>query len=442
MPHRLTWLAALVLVSVPALSAAAQQPASLTGTWSIAFDYHGTPSYWALHLTDSAGKLTGDLDGDKLEGKLERNHITFRAVDPRGGYEDVDATVSANKMTGKVTWKEVGNSERGTYDFTAVLPATHTGPPQRHEFVPTEFRRQFSAQTPPVLHLFPGDTLHTTTVDAGGTDEHGVRRSMGGNPETGPFYIEGAMPGDTLVVHLVRLKLNRDTAISDNGIVPRATNTHLVIQTKDNNDDVTWTLDREHGIATTTKPGDHLKTYAVPMKPMLGCIATAPSPGQAIPTGDSGSFGGNMDFNEVVEGNTVYLPVGNPGALLYFGDGHALQGDGELNGNALETSMDVEITLDVIHGKQPYSPRVESPDKIMAMGLAGSLDDALKTATDNMARWLAEDYKLSPSEIAQVLGTSAEYHISEVADRNAGIVLEIRKDRLATITRTPVPATK
>jgi acetamidase/formamidase len=137
-----------------------------------------------------------------------------------------------------------------------------------------------------------------------------------------------------------------------------------------------------------------------------------------------------MDFNEIVEGATVYLPVSNPGALLYVGDGHALQGDGELNGNALETSMDVEFTVDVIPSKRVPGPRVESATHIMAMGLAGSLDDAFRIATDNMANWLSDTYSLTPSEIGQVLGTSAEYKVSEVADRNAGIVLKINKERL------------
>ena len=140
-----------------------------------------------------------------------------------------------------------------------------------------------------------------------------------------------------------------------------------------------------------------------------------------------------MDFNEVVEGATLYLPVNAPGALLYLGDGHAAQGDGELNGNALETSMDVEFTVDVIPQKGISSPRVESPTHLMAMGLSGSLDDAFRTATANMAQWLADDYKLTPSEIAQVLGTTAEYKVSEVADRNAGIVVKINKERLATL---------
>jgi amidase len=114
---------------------------------------------------------------------------------------------------------------------------------------------------------------------------------------------------------------------------------------------------------------------------MLGCIATAPGPAQAPPgTGDSGSYGGNMDFNEITDGATIYLPVSNPGALLYLGDAHAAQGDGELNGNALETSMDVEFSVDVIPNKRPPAPRIETSTSIMAMGL-GSLDDAFRGAT-------------------------------------------------------------
>jgi acetamidase/formamidase len=131
-----------------------------------------------------------------------------------------------------------------------------------------------------------------------------------------------------------------------------------------------------------------------------------------------------MDINEIREGATVYLRVAIPGALLYFGNAHAAQGDGELNGNPLETSMDVELTVDVIPNKHIGDPRVETATDIITMGLDSSLNDAFKEATSDMASWLDEDYKLTPSEIAQVLGTAAEYHVSEVADRNAGMVLK------------------
>jgi len=184
-------------------------------------------------------------------------------------------------------------------------------------------------------------------------------------------------------------------------------------------------------VATPEKPAEHLTHYSVPLRPMLGCVAVAPGIAQAPPgTGDSGGYGGNMDFNEIIEGAMVYLPVRVPGALLYVGDGHAAEGDGELNGNALETSMDVEITVDVIPAKRIPGPRVESATHVMAVGLDGSLDDAFRDATANMAQWLTDEYKLTPSEVAQVLGTASEYKVSEVADRNAGIVLKINKERL------------
>ncbi|MES2391962.1 MAG: acetamidase/formamidase family protein [Acidobacteriota bacterium] len=426
-----------LLAAALAAPLAAQQPANLTGTWTISTDFFGSTMYWQLHLTDTAGHLTGDLDGDKVEGTHDGSHVKFVATDPKGGYEDVTGTLANNSFAGNLIWLRESDSadKAASHPYTATLqPAPRSGPPQRLEFKPTVFYRQFSAAIAPVAHLWPGDTIHTTTVDAGGTDEHGIVRSAGGNPETGPFFIETAMPGDTLAVHILHLKPNRETAISDDGLDPRVLNPDLSVRTKDVGDDtLTWKLDLEHNVATTTRPGDHLKQFTVPFHPMLGCIATAPRPGPAFPTGDSGDWGGNMDFNEVVEGNTVYLPVSVPGALLFFGDAHALQGDGELNGNALETSMDVELSVDIIHNHRTPSPRIESPTEIMAMGLEGSLDDAIKSATNNMAHWLSDTYKLSPSEIAQVLGTLAEFRISEVADRNAGIVLKLRKDRLATI---------
>src|SRR5258707_14688699 len=168
---------------------------------------------------------------------------------------------------------------------------------------------------------------------------------------------------------------------------------------------------------------------------MLDCVGAGGGAAEgAAGTGDGGRGGGSMDVEERGEGGAGWLPVSTPGAMLYVGDGHALQGDGELNGNALETSMDVEFTVDVIPGKRVPGPRVESATHIMAMGLAGSLDDVFRGATANMAQWLSDEYKLTPSEVAQVLGTSAEYKVSEGADRNAGVELKISKERLKALS--------
>jgi amidase len=418
----------------------AQEPArpantGVTGSWMVNTDYFGSTIYYRLELKQEGEKLTGDFGGDKLEGTLKGTTVYFLAKDEDGGTDELKGTLQGTTITGTVVFTHPDDPHPTTHKIIAeLIPTRRAQALQRHEFVPTTFYRQFSAAIKPVLTIAPGDTVHTTTVDAGGKDEKGVTRILGGNPETGPFYVETAQPGDTLAVHLTRLRLNRDWAESDDFLVGRAVDNDLAAEMKDLGKTVRWHLDAEHGVATPDKPAEHLKQYSVPLRPMLGCVAVAPGAAQAAPgTGDSGRYGGNMDFNENAEGATIYLPVSVPGALLYVGDGHAVQGDGELNGNALETSMDVEFTVDVIPAKRIRGPRVESATHIMAMGLAGSLDDAFREATSNMAQWLTDEYKLTPSEVAQVLGTSAEYKVSEVADRNAGMVLKINKERLKSL---------
>jgi amidase len=425
--------AALLLLAAPALA-----QTSVTGRWFVTTDVFGTPQYQRLDLTQQGEKLTGNLGGAKLEGTVTGTTLHAFAKDPQGGGAETSAIFKDGKLTGTVIWTDSDPlTPPETHTFSAFLVTPRTPiPPQRHEFAPTAYYREFSAKNPPVLTVNPGDTIHTTTVDAGGTDFKGVHRVMGGNPETGPFYIASALPGDTLVVHITRLKLNRDYAVSGSGLVGRAMGPGLAVRMKDAGDGVRWNLNREAGTASPAKPGEHMGHFAVPLRPMLGCIAVAPRPAQAAPqTGDSGDWGGNMDFNELTEGATLYLPVYQPGALLYFGDGHAAQGDGELTGDALETSMDVELTVDIIPAKRIPSRRVETTTHLIAMGLDGSLDDAFKSATQNMATWLADDYKLTPVEIAELFGSAAEYHVSEAADRNAGIVLKLPKSVLATLTK-------
>jgi amidase len=445
-----TLLCAGILFTVSAKPQDAQKPPAaaegpLSGRWIITAEYLGTPVNLSMELKQNGSKLTGNFDGDKLEGTVTGNSVHFLAKDDQGGSEEGTATVQGDSMSGTIIYIDGTNPTHPmNTPFTATLaPKRPAGPPKRHEFTPTVFYREFSPTNKPVLTVSPGDTIHTTTVDAGGTDEKGVPRVMGGNPQTGPFYLETAVPGDTLVVHLTRLRLNRDWAMSDDFVVGRGLNSDLAVKMKDGGKTIRWHLDTEHGIATPEKPAEHLAHYSVPLKPMLGCVAVAPGLTHAPPpTGDSGSWGGNMDFNEIVEGATLYLPVSVPGALLYVGDGHAAQGDGELTGNALETSMDVEFTVDVLPGKRIPGPRVESTTHLMAMGLAGSLDDAFREATSSMADWLTNDYKLTPSEVAQVLGSAAEYKVSEVADRNAGIILKLNKERLQSLVPSTTPPSK
>jgi amidase len=316
----------------------------------------------------------------------------------------------------------------------AGSPAGATERHELHEFTPAVFYNEFSATTPPVLRIAPGDTVRTTTIDAAGSDENGVSRGKGGNPQTGPFYVIGAAPGDTVAVHLTRLRLNRDWAISTDTLSNLAMTPELAARMKFQGQLVRWRLDVQRGVAMRENAPANLANYSVPLKPMLGCVALAPSPAEPVHhTGDFGPWGGNLDFNEIVEGTTVFLPVNVPGGLLYFGDAHAAQGDGELSGNGLETSMDVEVRVDLLRGSSIPAPRVESSTHVMTMGLSSSLDDAMRKATTNLIEWLMAKYDLALPEVSQVVGTSAEYRVSVVVGRNAGIVIKLHKDRLRSL---------
>lgn len=168
---------------------------------------------------------------------------------------------------------------------------------------------------------------------------------------------------------------------------------------------------------------------------MLGCVGVAPrfdSP--PISSRDEDYFGGNLDFAEVTAGATVLLPVNIPGALLYLGDAHAVQGDGELTGSALETSLDIEISVELLRGKRWKGPRIETDPYLMSLGLDGSLDAALARATSDLADWLEAEYKLGPEAVAPIFGTALEYRIAEIADRNVHVVAKLRKERLARLT--------
>jgi len=401
--------------------------ADFSGEWEFAGNYLGEANYARVTLKVENSKLIGKLNELKLEGTVKDDDLTFSAKRPNGDtFGDFSGKLRGDKLEGQGVW-----SGDRKVTWSAKRTIAPPGAPRVHDFEPTQFHRVFSDAIPPVLHIFPGDTVRTWTVDAGGTDSKGIRRSLGGNPQTGPFYIEGALPGDTLVVKLNRVRLNRDSAFSGNRIAASALTPTYVERTKyDDNFDSNWSLDRENGVGRLKQPPERLKNYTVKLQPMLGCIAVAPPSHQAFRTGYLGSYGGNLDYNQIREGTTVYLPVNAPGALLFVGDGHAAQGDGELTGDALETSMQVEFTVSLIKGESTGSPRAENDDYLMSLGIANSLTEAMQSATTDLANWLQREHKLKPNEAAIVLGTAVQYNIAEVVDPVAHVVAKVRKDVL------------
>ncbi|MEA9556741.1 acetamidase/formamidase family protein [Xanthomonas nasturtii] len=362
-------------------------------TWIVRTDLWGNPVFSTLSIDRTGNRISGDLDGDTIDGGASGDRLTLTATDRQQRTSRYVLRLKGKELTGTTEGPDTNDpAARATHAVTGWRVPDRDGGPRTVEFSPTDYSNTWNADRKPALIVWPGDTIHTTTVDSGGVDAQGKTRALFGNPQTGPFFVAGAQPGDTLAVHIRRLKLNRDWADSLDSIVGRALGAALVPEAAALGKPIKWRLDRETGRARPENATGPLAGYLVPVKPMLGGMAVAPGFGMpAISTGDTGRFGGNMDFNEVVEGNTVYLPVQQPGALLYFGDAHALQGDGETTQHALETSMDVTVTVDLIKGRSVSMPRVESPTQIMVLGQAGSLDEALKSASTGMVQWLQQD---------------------------------------------------
>jgi amidase len=413
------------------------QTTDVKGDWVVNIVRFGEPDYTRLNLESKNGHYIGKIWGDvQLDGVLKGSAVEFQCT-----YKEED---KQEKSCGSLSVSASGNEMQGQgklFDepasFSAKRDTPWNGTPRTHQFTPSHFYRQFSGATEPALHINPSDTVQTKCVDAGGVDEKGEHRSQGGNPLTGPFYVEGAVPGDTLVVHLNRVRLNRDTAgIYNDMVVGSAVDPYYFRDLKRVKDfDSSWKLDRATQTAMLTKPTDRLKDFKISLHPMLGCVGVAPAARQAFRSGNLGNYGGNMDYNQFREGVTLYMPVFQLGALLFVGDGHATEGDGELTGNALETSMDVEFTVDIIRGKSLGQPRAENSEYVMVSGIGGSLTDALQAATTGMSRWLEDEYKLNPGEIAMVLGSSMRYDIAEVVDPQVHVVAKLSKSVLAQIAK-------
>jgi acetamidase/formamidase len=416
-------VAALLLVLSTPLRAATP---NLAGDWIAeiaASDVsNGITSYYRFTLAQNGSVLTGSIRGNALSGTVQAN----------GQFE-----LRQSNQFWKGTVKD-GTLSATTADTQSSRPlsvrAYREVPPSRartHVFEPKEFHRLLSGSITPVLRIAPGDTVKTSTIDATGQDAQSVRRSAGGNPQTGPFYVEGALPGDTLVIRLLKIQLNRNTAITTNTIAANALEPSYFAQLGESRFAmVEWQLDRAQGVARLSAPTPKMKNYRVPLRPFLGCIGVAPPERAAIRTSRLGAYGGNLDYNRLVEGTAVYLPVFQIGALLFIGDGHAAQGDGELAGNALETSLDVEFSVEVIRNQSVRMPRAENSNEWMASGISGSLNEALQSATTNLSRWLQERYQVDRYELSTLLGTAMSYDIAEIVDTEYHVVARMSKQLL------------
>lgn len=434
----LKW-SSLLLSAFPIAALASDQ-------WILATDLWGNSARQTLNLDVQGSRVSGTLGGDPIKGTLNGAQLKFTVTGSDGQVYHYDGQIDGNRMRGRSDEPDTNNrNARAAHEFSAWRVPSRPGDiPRLHDFTPSDYANTFSAERAPALVIWPGDSVQTRTLDSGGVDEHGLTRALFGNPQVGPFFIAGAEPGDTLAITIRSLKLNRDYADSLDGIVGRLKTPRIATGTATLGKPVRWELDRVRGTAHPQGASGALKHFEIPVKPMLGGLAVAPGFGYpAFSTGDAGDFGGNMDFNAVVEGNTVYLQVQQPGALLYVGDGHALQGDGETSQWALETSLDVVLKVELIKKQSIATPRVESPTQIMTLGQAGSSDDALRLATSGMLQWLRQSHGMDMSQATQVLGVAVQYSVVNLAGRSVGVAAKIDKSVLkglpgATL-KTPNP---
>jgi len=312
-----------------------------------------------------------------------------------------------------------------TSAVTAVVNA------DTHRFVPERFYNTYSFAHPPALRIKPGDRVVTKTIDAAGLDWNGKTVASGPNPQTGPFFVEGAEPGDMLVVTVEKIETNRAMAYSASLLAPYAVDPGAIATRVEREPRrVTWTIDKARGVARLDQADVQPGGIELPLRPMLGCIGVAPARKEAISTATPGAFGGNMDYASMNAGVKLMLPVNEPGALLFLGDGHARQGEGEVAGTGLETSMDVEFSVELVKGKAIGWPRLETTTHVMVLGSARPLLEAFQHATTEMQKWLMSDYGFTERGAQTFMGQATEYEVANIVDPNFTVVAKIRRELL------------
>jgi amidase len=292
----------------------------------------------------------------------------------------------------------------------------------------------------PVLRIKPGDSVVTSTRDASNdvyvTGDKTLFPKLDlskVNPQTGPFYIEGAEPGDTLVVHIDKIDFNRDwgwgASIPYFGALAPEYKTMMITAPAPDHLFI-WRIDRSRRVGILDLPNSKIGRVEVPLRPFFGTIGTAPGGKECISSLVPGPHGANMDFNEVVEGVTMYFPVNERGALFMLGDGHAAQGDGEIDGAAIETSFNVRFTVNLIKGKRISWPRLINDKVIMSIGSTRPLIDALRLACVDLINWMVEDYGYDKFEALQLLGQTAQLKIANVVDPQFSVACILDKKYL------------
>ena len=303
------------------------------------------------------------------------------------------------------------------------------------EVVPKDYSYVFNPYREPIARVKPKERVTIYTNDAFESritkKEDFPSRALATakflNPQSGPIYVEGAEPGATLAVHVESIQPTRDFAVSV--LIPYfggLTSTTLTRTLQEPLPERVWIWKLVDG-------GDKLVNEELDVElawePFLGTLAVAPDL-EAITALAPGPFGGNMDVPDVKPGNTIHLPVWNPGALVYTGDCHARQGQGELCGVALEITAKVTVVFEVIKDKTIEWPRIESDEAIMVVGSARPMEDAARIANTELILWLEQEYGYDRWDAYQLLTQAGGLYVGNMVDTTYSLVASVAKKYL------------
>jgi acetamidase/formamidase len=255
------------------------------------------------------------------------------------------------------------------------------------------------------------------------------------NPQTGPFFVEGAEPGDTLVLHLVALEPARDWGAS--AAIPffgGMTSTDRVVTLQDPLPDTTWIYELERERNTVAFAARHSDVrIELPVEPMLGTVGVAPAGGEVRSSLVPDRFGGNMDTPQMRAGSTVYLGVNVEGAMFSIGDGHYRQGEGEACGTAVEGAMTSTLIVELVKGGAPGWPRIEDDTHWMTIGSSRPMEDAWRIGNAELVGWVGQLLDLHPMDAYQLCSQIAEVPVANVVDANYSVVVKAAKALLPPV---------
>jgi len=306
---------------------------------------------------------------------------------------------------------------------------------------PSEFAWTFGG-VPPVRTVKPGDILELWTEDAFGGKVRGpedlVSRVLDFrfvNPQTGPFLVEDAEPGDTLAIHFISIEPSRDWASSCTvplfgslSTTPRTALLHDPLPER------VWIYEVDREARTVTFRATESEHVAVlPLEPMHGTVGVAPASFEARSSLVPDAHGGNMDTPEMRAGVTCYLGVNVEGALFSIGDGHCRQGEGETCGVAVEAAMDTVVAIDLVKGRGTPWPRLESDTHLMSTGSARPLEDAFRISHADLIAWMGEEHGLEALDAYQLLTQISESPVANVVDPNYTFVTKVKKAYLPRV---------